>query len=378
MNDATQGQRTPHLPAMLADLEELVVCESFSSDLTAVARSADIVAAQGTRHLGVPPERIVVDGVTHLRWTFGTPRVLLLGHHDTVWPMGSLATHPWSVADGVARGPGIFDMKAGLVQMFHALASLPSLEGVCVLVTGDEEVGSDASRPLIEEAARQCAATFVLEAAADGGALKTARKGTSAYELVVHGKAAHSGLEPEKGINAAVEAAHLILALEGLAEEINVGAPQDWRTTVVPTVVGAGTTTNTVPAEARVSVDVRVPTLSAQERVDAAMRALKPTVPGARLDVLGGPNRPPLELTSSAELFERAHRLGAQLGLEPLSSAAVGGASDGNFTAGLGCPTLDGLGAVGGGAHADHEHLIVAEMVPRARLLAALVEEVAR
>ncbi|MGW0904159.1 M20 family metallopeptidase [Streptomyces sp. NPDC002853] len=363
---------------MLADLEELVVCESFSSDLDAVARSADVVAEQGTRHLGVPPERIVVDGVTHLRWMFGTPRVLLLGHHDTVWPMGSLATHPWSVTDGIARGPGIFDMKAGLVQMFHALASLPSLEGVCVLVTGDEEVGSDASRPLIEEVARQCAATFVLEAAADGGALKTARKGTSAYELVVHGKAAHSGLEPEKGINAAVEAAHLILALEGLTEEVNVGAPQDWRTTVVPTVVGAGTTTNTVPAEARVSVDVRVPTLRAQERVDAAMRALKPTVPGARLDVLGGPNRPPLELSSSAELFERAHRLAERLGLEPLSSAAVGGASDGNFTAGLGCPTLDGLGAVGGGAHADHEHLIVAEMVPRARLLAALVEEVTR
>lgn len=377
-SDTTQGQPAPHLPAMLADLEELVVCESFSSDLDAVARSADVVAAQGTRHLGVPPERIVVDGVTHLRWMFGTPRVLLLGHHDTVWPMGSLTTHPWSVTDGIARGPGIFDMKAGLVQMFHALASLPSLEGVCVLVTGDEEVGADASKPLIEEVARQCAATFVLEAAADGGALKTARKGTSAYELVVHGKAAHSGLEPEKGINAAVEAAHLILALEGLAEEINVGAPQDWCTTVVPTVVGAGTTTNTVPAEARVSVDVRVPTLRAQERVDAAMRALKPTVPGARLDVLGGPNRPPLELTSSAELFERAHRLGAELGLEPLSSAAVGGASDGNFTAGLGCPTLDGLGAVGGGAHADHEHLIVSEMAPRARLLAALVEEVAR
>ncbi|MEV2251747.1 M20 family metallopeptidase [Streptomyces sp. NPDC050147] len=363
---------------MLADLQELVVCESFSSDLDAVAHSADVVAAQGTRHLGVPPERIVVDGVTHLRWMFGTPRVLLLGHHDTVWPMGSLDTHPWSVADGIARGPGIFDMKAGLVQMFHALASLPSLEGVCVLVTGDEEVGSDTSRPLIEEVARQCAATFVLEASADGGALKTARKGTSAYELVVHGKAAHSGLEPDKGINAAVEAAHLILALDGLAEEVNVGAPQDWRTTVVPTVVGAGTTTNTVPAQARVSVDVRVPTLRAQEQVDAAMRALKPTVPGAHVEVRGGPNRPPLETTSSTGLFERAQRLGARLGLAPLSSAAVGGASDGNFTAGLGCPTLDGLGAVGGGAHADHEHLVVAEMAPRARLLAALVEEVAR
>ncbi|MFF1715530.1 M20 family metallopeptidase [Streptomyces sp. NPDC058268] len=363
---------------MLADLEELVVCESFSSDLDAVARSADVVAAQGARHLGAEPERLVVNGVTHLRWTFGTPRVLLLGHHDTVWPMGSLDTHPWSVSDGIARGPGIFDMKAGLVQMFHALASLPSLEGVCVLVTGDEEVGSDTSRALIEETAQRCVATFVLEASADGGALKTARKGTSAYELVVHGKAAHSGLEPDKGINAATEAAHLVLALDTLAEEVNIGAPRDWRTTVVPTVVGAGTTTNTVPAEARVWVDVRVPTLTAQERVDVAMRALKTTVAGAGLVVRGGPNRPPLEEASSAELFTRAGLLAQRLGLGQLSAAAVGGASDGNFTAGLGCPTLDGLGAVGGGAHADHEHVVVAEMALRAQLLAALVQEVAR
>ncbi|MGW0534007.1 M20 family metallopeptidase [Streptomyces sp. NPDC003032] len=365
---------------MVADLQELVVCESFSSDLEAVARSADVVAAQGTRHLGAAPERIVVKGVTHLRWVFGTPRVLLLGHHDTVWPMGSLASHPWSVRDGVARGPGIFDMKAGLVQMFHALASLPSLDGVCVLVTGDEEVGSDTSRKLIEETARQCAATFVLEAAADGGAVKTARKGTSDYELVVHGKAAHSGLEPEKGINAAIEAAHLILALAGLVEKADVDAPsaEGWRTTVTPTMTWAGSATNTVPAEATVCVDVRVPTLAAQERVDAAMRALSVTVPGARLEVRGGPNRPPMEPTSSADLFERARAVAQRLGLGPLRSAAVGGASDGNFTAGLGCPTLDGLGAVGGGAHADHEHVIVAEMVPRARLLAGLVEEAAR
>ncbi|MCF3120834.1 M20 family metallopeptidase [Streptomyces arenae] len=360
---------------MLADLGELVVCESFSADHDAVARSADVVAAQGTRHLGAPPERVVVDGVTHLRWTFGTPRVLLLGHHDTVWPMGSLATHPWSVRDGVARGPGVFDMKAGLVQMFHALASLPSLEGVCVLVTGDEEVGSDTSRALIEEAARRCEATFVLEASADGGALKTGRKGTSAYELVVHGKAAHSGLEPEKGVNAAVEAAHLVLALDGLAAAADRDARPGRRTTVVPTVVDAGSTTNTVPARAKVSVDVRVPTLGAQERVDAALRALRTTVPGARLEVRGGPNRPPLEESSSAGLYERARALAPGLGLEPLTSASVGGASDGNITAGLGCPTLDGLGAVGGGAHADHEHVVVAEMAPRARLLAALVGE---
>ncbi|MFH8611441.1 M20 family metallopeptidase [Streptomyces sp. NPDC018029] len=363
---------------MLADLEELVVCESFSADLDAVARSADVVAAQGARHLGASPERLVIDGVTHLRWTFGTPRVLLLGHHDTVWPIGSLATHPWSVADGIARGPGVFDMKAGLVQLFHALGSLPSLDGVCVLVTGDEEVGSDTSRALIEEVARQCAATFVLEASADGGALKTARKGTSAYELLVRGRAAHSGLEPDKGVNAAVEAAHLILALAGLAEEANTGARDGWRTTVVPTVVKAGSATNTVPAEATVSVDVRVPSLTAQEWVDSAIRGMKSTVPGARVEVRGGPNRPPLEEASSADLFARAGLLAQRLGLGQLSSAAVGGASDGNFTAGLGCPTLDGLGAVGGGAHADDEHVVVAELAPRARLLAALVEEVTR
>ncbi|MFJ6700113.1 M20 family metallopeptidase [Streptomyces sp. NPDC091272] len=362
---------------MLADLEELVVCESWSADLAAVARSADLVAAQGARHLGAEPERIVVDGVTHLRWTFGTPRVLLLGHHDTVWPTGSLLTHPWSVTDGVARGPGIFDMKAGLVQMFHALASLPSLDGVCVLVTGDEEVGSDTSRPLIEESARNCAATLVLEASADGGALKTGRKGTSGYELVVHGRAAHSGLEPEKGVNAAIEAAHLTLALDEVAAEVNAGAPAHWCTTVTPTVMSAGSATNTVPARAAVSVDVRVPTLAAQQKVDVALRALRTTVPGARLEVRGGPNRPPLEESSAADLFRRASALGRRLGMPPLSSAAVGGASDGNFTAGLGCPTLDGLGAVGGGAHADHEHVIVAELPVRARLLAALVAEIA-
>lgn len=188
------------LPKMLADLEELVLCESYSADHAAVARSAEVVGALGARLLGAAPERIVIGGVSHLRWVFGTPRVLLVGHHDTVWPMGSLREHPWSVTGGKARGPGVLDMKAGLVQMFHALASLPSPEGVCILVNGDEEVGSTTSRQLIEDSARGCAATFVLEASADeAGALKTARKGTSRYEVVVHGRAAHAGQEPEKG-----------------------------------------------------------------------------------------------------------------------------------------------------------------------------------
>ncbi|MGW3370330.1 M20 family metallopeptidase [Streptosporangium canum] len=363
---------------MLEDLEELVSCESFSADHEAVARSARVVADQGFRRLGARPETIVIDGVTHLRWTFGTPRVLLVGHHDTVWPVGTLADHPWSLVDGIARGPGVFDMKAGLVQAFHALAALPSPEGVCLLVTGDEEVGSPSSRALIEESARGCAAAFVLEASADGGALKTARKGTSDYAVTVYGRAAHAGLEPEKGANAAIELAHQILAVAGIAGQVDGGAAPDGLgpTTVTPTVLSAGTTVNTVPALARVSVDVRVPTLAAQERVDELMRVLSSRTPGTRLEVSGGPNRPPLEQASSARLFELACRIAKDLGMEPLRGVAVGGASDGNFTAGIGCPTLDGLGAVGGGAHAAHEHVVVAEMPGRTAFLTGLIASV--
>ncbi|MEV2267356.1 M20 family metallopeptidase [Nonomuraea africana] len=368
---------------MIDDLEELVTCESFSSDLAAVARSAKVVAAMGARHLGATPETIVVDGVTHLRWSFGTPRVLLLGHHDTVWPIGTLVTHPWSLIDGVARGPGVFDMKAGLVQMFHALAGLGSLDGISVLVTGDEEVGSTTSRALIEECARGLSAAFVLEGSADGGALKTARKGTSDYTVTVYGKAAHAGLEPWNGANAGIELAHQILTIAGMAAMADsadlvdasgtISATGTTGTTVTPTVLAGGTTLNTVPALARVGVDVRVPTLAAQSRVDLLMRALSPQVEGTRLEVTGGPNRPPMEASRSAELFGLAQALAAGLGVGPLLQASVGGASDGNFTAGMGVPTLDGLGAVGGGAHADHEHVVVAEMPRRAALLRALV-----
>ncbi|MEV0380860.1 M20 family metallopeptidase [Nonomuraea sp. NPDC050643] len=352
---------------MVADLEELVVCESFSSDLAAVARSAEVVAVMGARHLGIRPEFLVIDGVTHLRWTFGTPKVLLLGHHDTVWPMGTLATHPWSVVDGVARGPGVFDMKAGLVQTFHALAGLGSLDGVTLLVTGDEEVGSRTSAPLIQDTARGLAATFVMEASADGGALKTGRKGTAFYTVNVHGRAAHAGLEPEKGANAGIELAHQILAIAA----IGAGA-----TTVTPTLLSGGTAVNTVPGAATVAVDVRVAEVAEQERVETAMRSLRSVVPGTHLEIDGGPNRPPLESAMSAPLFAVAQKLAEGLGLAPLTSASVGGASDGNFTAGVGCPTLDGLGAVGGGAHADHEHVILSELPGRTALLRALVDAV--
>ncbi|MYV52484.1 M20 family metallopeptidase [Streptomyces sp. SID3212] len=361
---------------MLADLEELVRCESFSADHAAVARSAEVVGALGTRLLGAEPETLVIDGVTHLRWKFGTPRVLLVGHHDTVWPMGSIESRPWSVADGIARGPGVLDMKAGLVQMFHALASLPSPDGVCVLVNGDEEVGSATSRQLIEESARGCAAAFVLEASADdGGALKIARKGTARYEVVVHGRAAHAGQEPHKGVNAAVEAAHQVLSIAGLGAAMGAVGTDSvlGPATVTPTLLSAGSARNTVPALARVSVDVRVPTSAAQDRIDTLLRGLTPWTPGARLEVLGGGRRPPMEPESSAELFALASRLTAELGEERLRGIAVGGASDGNYTAAAGCPTLDGLGGVGAGAHADTEYVEVGRMVPRTRLLAQLV-----
>ncbi|KJE25290.1 Peptidase dimerization domain [Frankia torreyi] len=212
---------------------------------------------------------------------------------------------------------------------------------------------------------RGCAAAFVLEAAAnEQGALKTARKGTSRYEVVVSGKAAHAGLEPEKGVNAAIEAAHQILAIAGLAASVEtthsvLGAP-----TITPTLLCAGSTLNTVPARAKVSVDVRVPTLATQDRIDDLMRGLTAQTPGARLKVLGGRKRPPMQPESSADLFTLAARIAAELGQEPLRGVAVGGASDGNYTAGAGCPTLDGLGAVGSGAHADTEHVEVAQMAP--------------
>ncbi|WP_340681669.1 M20 family metallopeptidase [Amycolatopsis coloradensis] len=356
---------------LLADIETLVRCESPSSDHEAVSRSAEVVAGVGRRLLGVDPEKIVVDGVTHLRWSFGAgpPRVLLLGHHDTVWPHGSLETHPFSVRDGVLRGPGCFDMKAGVVMALHAAATVPDRDGLSILVTGDEEIGSPSSRALIEETAAGCDAAFVLEASADGGALKCRRKGVSHYRVEVTGRAAHAGLEPEKGVNAAIEISHQILAVAALADP---GAG----TSVTPTVVSAGTTVNTVPAAALVAVDVRVWNEAEQLRVDRAIRELRPVLDGAEVRVTGGINRPPLEEGSSAGLFALARELAEELGLGELNSASVGGASDGNYTAGMGVPTLDGLGAVGGGAHADHEHVIVAELPRRTALLTALVETV--
>ncbi|HUN33736.1 MAG TPA: M20/M25/M40 family metallo-hydrolase [Trebonia sp.] len=368
--DGLVATMTARLPEILDDVAELVTCESPSSDLAAVAASADVVSRVGTRLLGAEPERLVREGRTHLRWRTGTgqPKVMLLGHHDTVWPLGSLQTHPFSVSGGVLRGPGCFDMKTGLVMALHAVAALGVPGGVTILVTSDEEIGSPSSRELIEAEAEGCEAALVLEAAADGGAIKTERKGTSLYHVRVGGKAAHAGLEPEKGVNATVELAHQVLATAALADAGR-------GTTVTPTVATAGTTMNTVPAAGEFTVDVRMWDMAEQQRVDGAIRALLPAIPDAALEVSGGPNRPPLPADASAALFERACVLAGRLGLPPLERAAVGGASDGNFTAGVGTPTLDGLGAVGAGAHADHEHVLVDRVPGRTALLAALIDD---
>ncbi|MFG1922988.1 M20 family metallopeptidase [Cryptosporangium sp. NPDC048952] len=350
---------------MLADARALIECESPSSDLAAVARSADVVTEVGTGVLGVAPERIVLDGRTHLRWRLGADpsRVLLVGHHDTVWPIGTLAGRPFAIDAGILRGPGCFDMKVGLVMALHAAAGL---DGVTLLVTGDEEIGSPSSRELIEQEAKTAAAALVLEASADGH-LKCERKGVSLYEVRVHGRAAHAGLEPERGVNSTVELAHQVLAVSALADPAA-------GTTVTPTVARAGVTTNTVPAEATFAVDVRAGSVAEQERVDRAMRSLWAVDEGARLETTGGVNRPPLEASASDALYETLCRIAVARGLAVPGRAAVGGASDGNFTAGVGTPTLDGLGAVGGGAHADDEHVVVAEISPRTTLLRALVE----
>ncbi len=358
------------LPTMVDDLACLVEVESPSDDLAACRAVVDLTAVIGARLLGQAPEVLEVDGRAHLRWRFGTAgRVLVVGHLDTVWPLGTLARRPFRVEGGVATGPGCFDMKGGVVQALHALATLDDLDGVEVLLTTDEEVGSQTSRQLVEDGARRARAALICEPAADDGALKLGRKGTGMYTLVVTGRSAHAGLEPEKGANALVQAAHLVLALAPL------GRPEIG-TTVTPTMAVAGTATNVVPARARVEVDVRVAQPDEAGRVHAALLALAATVPGCRLEVQGGPNRPPMPETSSAALWGQARTLAAELGLPPLTGVSVGGGSDGNFTAAVGCPTLDGLGPVGGGAHAETEHLVVATMPERAALLAALTDSV--
>jgi glutamate carboxypeptidase len=303
----------------------------------------------------------------HLVWRFGRPRVLLLGHYDTVWPVGTLARWPFEVDGDRLTGPGVFDMKAGIVQLFAAAQSLDSLDGVAVVLTSDEEVGSGTSQELVEDVARGARAALVLEPSADG-AVKIARKGVGMFRLEVAGRAAHAGLEPEKGVNATVEAARQVMAVVELARP-EIG------TTVTPTVLRSGTTSNTVPAHAAVSVDVRVATAAEMERVAAGLQSLTPVLPGADVKCVTESLRLPLEAAMSAELFARARRHARDLGLGEISGVAVGGGSDGNLTAAIGTPTLDGLGAVGGNAHAEGEWVSSAAMPQRAALVGALVRD---
>ncbi len=353
---------------LLADLRALVEVESPSDDVAATERCAEVAAALGEAALGRPPEWVASGGRRSLLWRSGPIRVLVLGHLDTVWPTGTLDRWPFAVDGERATGPGVFDMKAGVVQVFAALSGLDA-DGVAVLLTTDEEIGSPASRPLIEEVAAGARAALVAEPSA-GGALKAERKGIGLYRIDVHGRAAHAGLDPEKGVNALLEAARLALAVAGLAD---AGAG----TTVTPSRLSAGTTVNTVPARATLEVDVRVATLDEQARLDADVRSLRPTDPGARIEITGGPNRPPLEARASRDLVALAARLAADAGLDLPPAVAVGGGSDGNLTAALGVPTLDGLGAVGGNAHAEGEWVHVPSMAARARLLRVLVEHLA-
>lgn len=370
---ALPGLAQAAVPSLLEDLASLIAVETPSADLDAVREGAHHVAALLERRLGVAPEILTVESRTHLRLRFGSgaPAVVLLTHQDTVWPRGTFQRLPFSHEDGVLRGPGSLDMKTGLAMAVHALAIVAgragrrALDGVSLLVTGDEEVGSPTSSALIKEEAARARAVLVMEAAAEGK-LKTARKGTGNYVVRARGRATHAGLEPEKGVNAGLELAEQMLAIAGLGDAAA-------GTTVTPTTFGGGTTSNTVPDEAWVSVDVRARTAAELERVDAAMRGLRPRLPGASVTLEGGINRPPMEEHTAEHLYGRAVTLSERMGLEAPGRIAVGGASDGNFTAGEGIPTLDGLGAVGEGAHAEHEHALSRFLAPRTALIAALI-----
>lgn len=376
MSDDLSTTAQDRLPQMLADLERLITLETPSSDHAAVARGAADLADLLQERLGRRPEVLERDGVTHLRvrWDDGAAdpagRVLLLTHQDTVWPHGTLERLPFSTADGILRGPGSFDMLTGLVMAIHAVALLQAqgarLDGLSLLVSGDEEVGSTTSRDLIVEEAQGAPAVLVLEASADGGAVKLARKGSSTYRVTAHGKSSHAGLEPEAGINAGLELAHQLQVVAGIGD-IEAG------TSVTPTTFAGGSSSNTVPASAYLDVDSRARTEAEQQRVDQAIRALTPKLPGARLEISGGIDRPPLQRSSSASLYAVLGEVCDALGVATPDGVDVGGASDGNITAGVGAPTLDGLGAVGAGAHADHEHAVIDQIAPRTAVLAALV-----
>lgn len=364
-----RGRLDARTDDMVAALDELVSTESTSGRPDLLAKSADVVAAMVQRMLGTAPTLVAGAAGPHVHWSGGgSPRVLLVGHHDTVFPEGTVADRPFRVAEGRATGPGTFDMKAGIVQALFALAELGAPDGVEILLTADEETGSASSRDLIVERARTAGAVLVLEPSADGGALKVGRKGVGTFTVTIAGRASHAGLEPEKGVNALVELALQVPRIAALSMP-------DRGTTVTPTMAVSGTAENVVPARATITVDVRVTSDGERRRVEDSMAALVAELPGASLSVSGSVSRPPMHESAAADLYELARRTAPSVGVGDLAGVSVGGGSDGNFTAAAGVPTLDGLGAVGGGAHADHEWVDVASMGERAALVAALVAQ---
>ena len=350
---------------MLAALEALVKLESPTEDLAA-CRDVIVLANEiATKVLGTPAQINEVNGRPVFWWGADNPDVVVLAHLDTVWPKGSFIPL-WKVEGNKATGPGIFDMKAGFIQALFAMRGLTG--SVALVATTDEETGSATSKEFIKQISEKAKAVLVLEATLNGK-VKTGRKGTAMYQVKVHGKASHAGLEPEKGVNATVEIAHAITAVAALENK-------EHGTTVVPTMVRAGNTTNTVPDLAVLDIDIRSYSMDDLKRVDSSIRNLKPVNSETRYEITGGFNRPPLETSSTMALYERAEKVAKELGMPPLGHASVGGASDGNFAAAAGAQVLDGLGAVGDGAHAAHEWVDISTLEVRSNLLHALIKDI--
>jgi glutamate carboxypeptidase len=361
---------------MVALLAQLVEMESPSYDKPALDRLGVFLAEQ-VRRLDARAE-ILPQSKTgdHLRarWGGGAGGVLLLCHMDTVWESGTLARQPIRIDDGRFYGPGAFDMKGGIANALWAVRSLLDLDlfpdhRLTLLINSDEEIGSRTSRAVIESEALSHEAVFVLEPAQPPHAsLKTSRKGVGLYRVTVTGRSAHAGADHNKGINAIDEMAHQILSIRRFTDYAA-------GTTVSVGMVQGGTRSNVIPAQATAQVDVRVTDAGEAARLDARMRGLSPALPGASIHVSGGISRPPMPRTPAiARLYAQAQALGSEMGLS-ITEAGSGGGSDGNFTAALGVPTLDGLGVVGDGGHSEHEHVVLSSMPERAALLAALIRK---
>lgn len=362
---------TARLDWIVETTAALARIESPSGDRLALGTCGDAIARL-LAESGATVERVERNPAgAHLRARLGTGarQVLLLGHFDTVWPAGTLETMPVEIRDGRLHGPGTFDMKAGLaIAILAARLAAPRLRHVSVrfLFTTDEEIGSETSRALIEEDARASSAVLVFEPSLPGGVLKTARKGVGTFRLDVHGVSAHAGIAPQGGASAITELARQILALDALQ------APERG-TTINTGVVSGGSRSNVVAERATADIDVRVALASEQTRISESFAALQAHDARVRLSWHGGFERPPLERGPHVQqLFEVARRAGEAIGID-VREGATGGASDGNFTAALGVPTLDGLGASGDGAHARHEHVDIASLPDRAALAAAIL-----